>query len=146
MQDRKSQYKIDADFLTNFIDEGSVLDVGCNGGFFLDHLPSSFQKFGLEIDPKAVEFAAREYPDFNIRAELLGEDQFAPGSFDVVMFRGVIEHMIDPRAALRRAEELLKPGGFVIFARRPMLTVFRLIFTAKMDVVASGAAHQHLQC
>ena len=128
MQDRKSQYKIDADFLTNFIDEGSVLDVGCNGGFFLDQLPSSFQKFGLEIDSKAVEFAAREYPDFDIRAELLGEDQFAPGSFDVVMFRGVIEHMIDPRAALQRAEELLTPRGFVYFCATPNADSFSADF------------------
>ena len=35
---REIVYTIDRDWLLNFIDGGSILDVGCSGGFFLSHL------------------------------------------------------------------------------------------------------------
>ena len=44
MQQRELQYKIDANFLERFIDSGNLLDVGCNGGFFLSALSNSFNK------------------------------------------------------------------------------------------------------
>ena len=74
----------------------------------------------------------------------LGEDQFAPGSFDVVMFRGVIEHMIDLRAALQRASA--EAGWFVYFCATPNADSFRLIFTAKNGRCGISSAHQYLQC
>ena len=72
MQQRELQYKIDANFLERFIDSGNLLDVGCNGGLFLNILSNSFDKVGIELDAEAVKFANENF-DFKVVQGLLGE-------------------------------------------------------------------------
>jgi SAM-dependent methyltransferase len=124
MKDRQIQYKQDREFLEKFISEGKVLDVGCNGGFFLSELSDKFEKFGMEIDKEAVKYANENFPSFGIRCERIGEDSFEKESFDLIVFRGVIEHIYDPKFALKRATELLKPGGKLFFCATPNLESF----------------------
>jgi len=118
MKLRDLQYKQDLKFITNFIDSGKILDVGCNGGFFLNAFSNNFEKFGIEIDPGAVEYAKENF-DLDVRFEKFGDDSFDKENFDLVIFRGVIEHMFDPKSALDRAWEVLKPGGKLFFAATP---------------------------
>jgi len=120
MEDRALQYEIDADFLENYVSKGKILDVGCNGGFFLEKLSDKFEKYGIEVDPEAVAYANKNY-DFDIRHGEIGEDDFDEGFFDVIIFRGVIEHMLDPKKALDRSTELLKKGGLIYFCATPNL-------------------------
>ncbi len=124
MKDREIQYIQDKEFLEKFISHGKVLDVGCNGGFFLSKLSNKFEKFGLEIDKDAVKYAHKFFPSFDIRREWIGEDSFVKESFDLIIFRGVIEHMYDPKSALMRATELLKPNGKIFFCATPNLDSF----------------------
>ena len=50
MIQRAVQYKLDAQFIEVFFSQGKILDVGCNGGFFLDAMSEKFEKYGIEID------------------------------------------------------------------------------------------------
>ena len=120
MDERQIQYQIDAEFIERIIDGGSFLDVGCNGGFFLDALSTNFNKFGIEIDSDAVAYAKETY-DFDIQNCNIGDDPFDENTFDIISFRGVIEHMLEPKAALARASKLLKPGGYIYFCATPNL-------------------------
>lgn len=120
MDDRAIQYQIDAEFLQNYISKGKVLDVGCNGGFFLDVLSDEFEKYGIEVDEEAVTYAHQNYA-YDIRHGEIGEDDFEEEFFDVIIFRGVIEHMLDPRKALDRSTKLLKKGGLIYFCATPNL-------------------------
>ena len=120
MEDRAVQYEIDAEFIENYVSEGKILDVGCNGGFFLEKLSDNFQKYGIEVDPEAVAYANKNY-NFDIRRGEIGEDDFDKDFFDVIIFRGVIEHMLDPKKALDRSTELLKKGGLIYFCATPNL-------------------------
>ena len=65
MDDREIQYEIDAAFVQGFLTQGKILDVGCNGGFFLSKLSNDFEKYGIEVDSEAVEYANKNYR-FNI--------------------------------------------------------------------------------
>jgi 2-polyprenyl-3-methyl-5-hydroxy-6-metoxy-1,4-benzoquinol methylase len=121
MKDREVQYVQDKNFLENYISSGKVLDVGCNGGFFLSILSKDFKKYGLEIDGEAVSYARNNYPLFDIRKENIGADSFDSGTFDLIIFRGVIEHMYDPISVLRRADKLLKSDGKLFFCATPNL-------------------------
>jgi SAM-dependent methyltransferase len=42
---------------------------------------------------------------------------FAPGSFDVVVMNNVLDHVRDADLCLRRAVELLRPGGIFVFGQ-----------------------------
>ncbi|MDX6769778.1 MAG: class I SAM-dependent methyltransferase [Elusimicrobiota bacterium] len=113
MEQRGRMYEIDRAYLEQFVDRGDLLDVGCSAGFFLEKLSDRFTKNGLEKDPAAVALARERNPRLaeRIQNRELGQDGFAPASFDVVTMRGVIEHLPDPRAAVKRVAELLRPGG-----------------------------------
>ena len=121
MGQRKVQYVDDALFIQRFISEGKVLDVGCNGGFFLDALSPNFEKHGIEIDLEAVSFARSAYPKFgdNVVCALLENAPYQDSSFDMIAMRGTIEHMPDPVNAIKKVSQLLRQGGFFCIAATP---------------------------
>ena len=117
---RKAQYEIDRDFIQDFIRKGKVLDVGCSGGFFLDALNDKFEKRGLELDAESVNFARKNYAfGKNIDNISLERAPYPDGSFDLVVMRGVIEHLPDPVSALKKVSRLLKKGGYFFVAATP---------------------------
>lgn len=93
-----------------------VLDVGCNDGTFGAGVlarQEGREVWGIEPHDLDVEAASRRltgvaqgfYPD--------ALDQ-VPGVFDCVSFNHVLEHMVDPWAALRATRERLAPGGVIV--------------------------------
>jgi 2-polyprenyl-3-methyl-5-hydroxy-6-metoxy-1,4-benzoquinol methylase len=105
---------------SSWISCGRVLDVGCSGGFFLNVLNDSFEKYGIDIDREAVEYARRNFPfGENIKCCSLEEVEFPEGYFDLVVMRGVIEHLTDPKSAVKKVSEILRAGGFFYIAATP---------------------------
>lgn len=94
-----------------------VLDVGCATGYLAKALTAFGNRVcGVEYDAAAAE-QARPYLDKVMVADLETADLvagFGEGSFDVVMFGDVLEHLRDPLLVLRKARPLLKPGGSVV--------------------------------
>jgi SAM-dependent methyltransferase len=89
-----------------------ILDVGCGNGLLFEQL-SRFGDFeGIEPDRSAVT------PDGPWSSRILlqpFDETFQPGHrYAQVLLLDVLEHVADPRSMLRRAVELLEPGGFVI--------------------------------
>jgi SAM-dependent methyltransferase len=89
-----------------------LLDVGCGGGFFLSYLGPQWERYGIEINPSAVEFARKELNlnVLNIPVEQCG---FPAEFFGVIKLRSTIEHLYDPVAALRSCHRLLDNGGLL---------------------------------
>ena len=112
---------MDASVLRRFISSGKLLDVGCNGGFFLSELGDKFDRFGTELDPSAVDFAKQNYPEFgeNIYECDIEEATFEEESFDVISMRGVIEHVSDPNRTLLHVSKFLKKRGFFYICATP---------------------------
>lgn len=94
---------------------GSLLDIGCGEGAFLDHLRATRPELalrGLELDARASAAARDRGLDvvtgpFPHRGEPLG-------TFDCVVFNDVLEHLVDPWAALTHVAPLLNPGGRLV--------------------------------
>ena len=92
-----------------------VLDVGTASGYLARRLSDrGHQVTGIEKDPAAAA-AARPYC-----REMLAEDieqadlsRYA-GRFDRVLLADVVEHLVEPGAALRKAAACLRPGGQLI--------------------------------
>jgi 2-polyprenyl-3-methyl-5-hydroxy-6-metoxy-1,4-benzoquinol methylase len=124
-EQRAIQYNIDKTFLQLFASSGRVLDVGCSGGFFLSALGESFEKFGVDIDAEAVKYARENYPfGDNVRCQAVEDSEYPDGSFDVVIMRGVIEHLPDPEKAVEKVAALLRTGGIFFIAATPDVSSF----------------------
>lgn len=117
---RQVQYQIDKNFLEAYITHGKVLDVGCSGGFFLSALCDDFEKYGIEMDAEAVKYARDNYSfGRNINDTRLEDSPFPDEYFDLIIMRGVIEHLLDPKGALKHVSRLLKKGGYFFIAATP---------------------------
>lgn len=99
-----------------FCRSGDMLDVGCSTGAFLFQLnqrfPGAYRATGIEVSTAALEHARRQGVEV-VDASML-EHNFGDRRFDAITFWAVAEHLPDPAAFLRRARELLKPGGHCI--------------------------------
>jgi len=92
---------------------GRVLDVGCGLGWLLSALDDNWDKHGVEISDFAAEHARNHAEIFN--GALLDYPSLTE-PFDLIVMHHVIEHMLDPPANIRKALELLKPGGRLLLA------------------------------
>jgi len=118
LQQRKLTYQIDHDWITKHIDHGDVLDIGCSGGHFLnffDH--KKWNRLGVDIESDDAEFAKKEY-DVDVNVGFFPDLSFEK-KFDLLMMRGVIEHISDPIQYLKKSSELVKPGGFLFITATP---------------------------
>lgn len=95
--------------------EGRLLEVGCGGGWLLAGMAQlGFEVTGLELDQAAAQHARAQVPGADIRCISLEEAGFEEGSFHAIAAIAVLEHLKNPRQALRSARALLKPGGLLL--------------------------------
>ena len=121
MKQRSFQYKMDVDILKKFAENGKILDVGCSGGYFLKEIPDTFEKFGTELDPFAIELA-KENLNISSKNLYLGDVldcSFSVSSFDVITMRGVIEHVPEPRKTIEKINSLMKSGALFYICATP---------------------------
>ena len=108
---------------------GSVLDVGCSSGGFLYQLnnrfPGEYKILGTDVSTKPLDHAAKMGVPV-VHGEFLS--QSFDERFDAVTFWAVMEHLLDPKAFLKKAVSVLKPGGlcFILTPNMDSLAV-RLI-------------------
>lgn len=93
---------------------GSLLDVGCAVGFFLDEAHRlGWRISGVEPSPWAAA-EARRRTGAEIHDSLRAARETAGGRHDAVTFFQALEHLPHPAEALVHAHACLRPGGLVI--------------------------------
>jgi len=97
-----------------------LLEVGCAVGAVLAVLGQEFSGvhlFGVDIEPKQLDFARRHLGRAGVEATLREADAlalpFGDASFDHVWMMWLLEHISDPPAALREARRVLVSGGAI---------------------------------
>lgn len=93
-----------------------VLEFGCASGYLSEMLAAQgCQVVGIERDPAAA-LAAQQHCRSVITADLntLQTISYPLGSFDVLLFTDVLEHLLDPVTVLRRFLPYLKSNGRVV--------------------------------
>jgi 2-polyprenyl-3-methyl-5-hydroxy-6-metoxy-1,4-benzoquinol methylase len=94
----------------------TLLDVGCSRGGFCALVKREHPRvavWGIETDPAAV-LEAKGRVDVLVHGRFPDDMPADAPPFDAICFSDVLEHMIDPWAALRAAHSLLSPTGFVV--------------------------------
>jgi 2-polyprenyl-3-methyl-5-hydroxy-6-metoxy-1,4-benzoquinol methylase len=95
--------------------EGNILDVGCGSGFFLRALDATkWRRFGVETGAAAAGAAEGAIGSGHVFAGTLAQSAWADSTFDVITFWSALEHTNEPRATLREAKRIIKPGGSLI--------------------------------
>jgi methionine biosynthesis protein MetW len=94
-----------------------ILDIGCSAGGLGAVLKrrQGAEVVGIELDEGYAD-DARAVLDRVVQGDVQAVLADTPdlGSFDLVVAADVLEHLIDPWTALRRAVDLLEPGGSAI--------------------------------
>ena len=92
-----------------------VLDIGCRAGNLTKFYCEGNQVAGVDVDRKALELFEK---NLGLEGEWIDVDYeplpFSPGSFDVVVFTEVMEHLRFPSKALAEIGRILEPGGRLI--------------------------------
>jgi len=111
-----------------------ILEVGCFDGYILYHL----QNKGFEVtgcDPSFGADIAQEH-GVNVLRQFFDADEFLSKdlTFDVVISRHFIEHVIQPREWIQSLKKILSPNGLLVietpnvsfYLERGLLEVFSL--------------------
>jgi SAM-dependent methyltransferase len=136
MSDRVAGYETDRPDIRAHVpsDVGSILELGCSAGATGAALkrradPRQVTVVGVELDP---EYAARAAERLD-RVVVSDAEEFLRGPrppeapFDCLIAADVLEHLVDPWDALRRAVQLVRPGGTVIVSVPNILFVGALL-------------------
>ncbi len=110
---RLASFRQEAELIRAHLRQGTLLDVGCSTGEFLAFLRWEGTCYGMEVSDLAI----REAKSRGVRFEhdLLNSDNF----FDVIIYRGTIQHIETPFLYLKRSFAALKPGGYCVFLATP---------------------------
>lgn len=96
-----------------------VLDVGCGAGALGKALKDEYgvqEVAGIEIIPEAGA-RARNVLDHVLMGNIEELDlPFPPEHFDCIICGDVLEHLVDPAAALRKLARVLTPNGLIIIS------------------------------
>jgi 2-polyprenyl-3-methyl-5-hydroxy-6-metoxy-1,4-benzoquinol methylase len=94
---------------------GNFCDLGCGRGLILRRMQDHHTCYGTDFDPGAVQYCKSqgltvEQTDLNEASQL----PFSNVGFDVITISEVLEHLLEPKNALRVINRHLKPGGTLV--------------------------------
>ena len=112
---RDAMYLQERDRILKYFPQGgSILDVGCGVGGFLSTFDDRWKKYGVEPSDFAKDKAVKKDITILSNVNVAGFDQF-----DVVVFRGSLQHINFPMEAIVQATSSLKRGGLLVILATP---------------------------
>ncbi len=97
-------------FIDRYIKKGDmILDVGCGDGYIMDKIKVK-PKSGIDISLEMVKLNRNK----NVRCADAESLPFEDESFDVVYSVDLLEHVPNPKKAIKEAYRVLRPNGRII--------------------------------
>ena len=97
------------------VTKGSLLEIGCGSGFFLEQAAAQGYADARGIEPSRAAVAAAEH---HLRArivcDVMREGIFPAEEFDAICMFQVLDHMSDPAALLEECRRILNPAGLFL--------------------------------
>lgn len=91
---------------------GTLLDIGCSYGLFVERASRFFSCFGMDVSPEVVAEAGKRVPGASFVAGKLPDIPLQ--GLDVITLLDVIEHVPDLEQTLEALRHALKPGGLML--------------------------------
>jgi 2-polyprenyl-3-methyl-5-hydroxy-6-metoxy-1,4-benzoquinol methylase len=109
----------------------TFLDIGCATGMLLQWARDrGWEVQGVDVCRESAEYGQRTR-GVPIRTGTLDEVRLADGSFAVVHFSHLIEHLGDPRAFLREVRRVLRDDGWAVITTPNVAGFQALLFGAR---------------
>jgi len=119
-----------------YCSSGTLLDVGCGAGSFLEiSQKAGFEVTGQEVSPYFYRYGRQER-GLNI---LLGEVEdlnLPPASFDCITAFDVIEHHPDPTRMLKSIRTLIKDDGLLVLGTHDIGNFFARLYGVKWRYIS----------
>ncbi|MBU4365793.1 MAG: class I SAM-dependent methyltransferase [Kiritimatiellae bacterium] len=110
---RKKAFAEHLILLESFRRNNRILDVGAGHGYFLSTCADrGWNCYGVETSRRAVDYAQRNF-GLSLYCGAFEEAVYPDEYFDAVTFFNVLEFLPDPKSALQKTHQLLRPGGVV---------------------------------
>jgi SAM-dependent methyltransferase len=94
----------------------SLLDIGCNEGYFcnLAMQRGAERAVGIDFDKPRIEFARDKYTDPKIEFLFQRWSKLPNGPFDVILWTSAMHYELDPASVFKNVASVLSPNGLFI--------------------------------
>lgn len=136
--------RLETDFARFVPQGGRILDVGCGNGDFLSLARArGYTVQGIDVSASSVRLCRTR--GLEVLQGTLLEVPLSTG-FDVVTLWDVIEHVPNPVAVVRRAWDLLEPGGHLV-VKTPLVRgpTFRIVTILPLLAASILQVPSHVQ-
>ena len=136
----------------------AVLELGCESGRLLDHVPECGRLVGADISKAALADAEQRFRGKHRAAEFVQVDAQRPlpferGEFDVVVCSEMLEHVEDPRAVVESIHAIVDGATRVVLTvplERPKVVIKGILLRLGLlgllfPGVEPGQSEWHLQ-
>lgn len=128
------------------LDIESVLDVGCGEGFTLQRLTNEHigkKLEGSDSIQEALDLGKKIHPHLKLVKGDLYELPYGNNSFDLLICTEVLEHLEDPKKALKELVRVSKKYILLSVPNEPWFTLSRIL--RGKDILQIGKHPEHLQ-
>ena len=122
---------------------GKLLDIGCGLGNFCRYMKArnpDLEISGIDFSPKAVELARIIEPSIDYTTADAYDLPFPDNSFDIITAQEIIEHLENPKRAVKEWKRVLKKYG-KLYITTPWNDVGKHRFGQEYEGLSS---HEHL--
>ena len=115
--DEKWEFKFVYNKLTQIVLMGSLLDIGCGDGRFINLVGDRLKATGIDFNLKAIQ-SARMKRGINVYQATFEEfiERFPERRYDVVTMFHILEHMESPDELIGNVKKTLNPNGLVFIS------------------------------
>lgn len=124
----------------------SFLDAGCGEGFVTEILIRQFpgmEVTGFDFNAPSVELARAKNPTAIFHTASIYELPFGDGEFDVVGCFEVLEHLHDPRLALRELARVSRRAVVMSVPHEPYFSAMNAARGKNLDIRPRGSDPDH---
>ncbi len=124
----------------------SFLDAGCGEGFVAQILTQQFPGLpitGFDFNEPSVELAKAKNPGHTFVTASIYELPFSNGQFDVTGCFEVLEHLVDPAAALRELARVSKRAVVMSVPHEPYFSLMNAARGKNLDIRPRGSDPDH---
>jgi SAM-dependent methyltransferase len=120
---------------------GQLLEIGCGSGLLLAAFrDAGYDVEGVELSSADAAHGRQRYGlsihEGRVEALALGRERY-----DAVVLINVLEHILDPAALVRRAYEMLRPGGCLVTGVPVVDSAYARLLGARWGAVTEAPRH-----